>query len=166
MLGNIEGKRRTGRQRIRWSDSITDSVDMNLSKLWQIWRTGKPGVLESMGLWRVGHDLATKQQQQQQFLIYHSSASVYVGALGGLTVGTWMGLASHWLPLPSHLLYQLLQDTSHEAPMCSPSCITLTSLDGEEPLLNLRLILFWISYVLHFTWVCVAHWSIFLTAKK
>ena len=43
MLGKIEGKRRRGRQRMRWLDSIIDSVDINLSKLWK--------VVENRGAW-------------------------------------------------------------------------------------------------------------------
>ena len=50
MMGKIEGKRRRGWQRMRWVDSITDSMDMNLSKLREIVKTGKPGMLQFMGL--------------------------------------------------------------------------------------------------------------------
>ena len=55
MLGKIEGRGRWGQQRIRWLDSITDSVDMSLSKL-QALVMGRPDVLQSMELQRVGHN--------------------------------------------------------------------------------------------------------------
>ena len=50
MLGKIEGRRRRGKQRMRWLGSITDSMDMNLNKLQEIVEDRKPGVLQSMGL--------------------------------------------------------------------------------------------------------------------
>jgi len=56
MLGKIEGRRRRGQQRMTWLDGITDSMDMSLSKLGSWWWSGRPGVLQSMGSQRVGHN--------------------------------------------------------------------------------------------------------------
>ena len=58
LLGKIEGKRRRGRQRMRWLDGIIDSMDMSLNKLVKIVKDRESRVLQFMGLQRVRHDCA------------------------------------------------------------------------------------------------------------
>ena len=62
MLGKIEGKRRRGRQTMRWLDGITNGHELEQTQGER--RTGKPGVPPSVGLLRVRHDLGTENQQR------------------------------------------------------------------------------------------------------
>ena len=67
MLGKIEGRRRRGWQRMRWLVTSPTQWTWVWANFGSWWRTGKPGVLQSMGSQRVRHNLVTEQQQHKQF---------------------------------------------------------------------------------------------------
>ena len=100
MLGKIEGRRRRGRQRMRWLDGITDLMAMSLSKLQEIVRTVKPRMLQSMGSQRVKYDSVTEQ------------AWIYLTYWSNLIQRHRRMQSSFLIPLESVMFYEL-NDASH-----------------------------------------------------
>ena len=88
MLWNIEGRRRRGRQRKRWLDGITNSMDMGWvdSAIW--WRTGRPGVLQIMVSQRIRNDWQTELTSSQFFSGDQSFCLPIVSA--SLNLSSWI----------------------------------------------------------------------------
>ena len=64
MLGENEGRKRRGQQRMRWLDGITDSLDINLGKFWEIVRDMEAWHAVVHGIMKSQNDLATEEQQR------------------------------------------------------------------------------------------------------
>ena len=80
MLEKIEGRSRRGQQRMRWLDGITDTMDMSWVGCGSWWWTGRPGVLQSVGSQRVGHDWVTElnwTKKKQKTNKYHNQVAYF-----------------------------------------------------------------------------------------
>ena len=129
MQGKIEGRRRRGRQRMRWLDGITTQwiwVWVNSGSWW--WR-GRPGVLRFMGSQRVGHNWATELNwRQHKFILWSAGRNFEMGLQDcvpseGLGENLLVVFSSFWRPPASLGLWP------HHSDLCFHHHITLSDSD-------------------------------------
>ena len=88
---------------MRWLDGNTDSADVNSSKLWEIVRDGKPGLQQSMGAQRVGHDSVAEQQQQNYYVSSAVLSEVVIAVLLLPAIPHELKISGHG-QVPEHFL--------------------------------------------------------------